>query len=313
MTPLLVAGAVVLDLVIGEPPTRVHPVVWMGKLVSWFEQRAPKGSSAQLLWGGLIALTGMALSYGLTWEVMQLLTALHPVAAVLGGMVLLKTTFAISGLGRQALRVKAALQDDQLEVARVQVQQLVSRPAGTLTDRQVLAATIESVAENTLDSVVAPLFWFALLGVPGAMAYRFVNTADAMIGYRGTYEHLGKAAARLDDALNWAPARLTAGLLIVASSLAGYRTVNAWQTLQRDHALTASPNAGVTMSTVAGALAVPLEKAGFYRLGDAPDRHLIPRKITDAVILMGVSAGLMVLLIAGLQAGTALGSLPWAP
>ena len=143
------------------------------------------------------------------------------------------------------------------------------------------------------------------------MAYRFVNTADAMIGYHGEYEYLGKAAARLDDAMNWIPARLTSLLLIAGSWLAGLRAARAWELAQRDHGLTESPNAGWTMAAAAGALAVPLEKVGHYRLGDDPSRNLIPRKISASVVLMSATTAVAVLLIAALQTFTPLGRLPW--
>jgi adenosylcobinamide-phosphate synthase len=145
---------------------------------------------------------------------------------------------------------------------------IVSRPTAGLDAARVAAAAIESVAENASDSVVAPLFWYAAGGLPAAWVYRAVNTMDAMIGYRNArYEHLGKAAARLDDALNWVPARLTAWLLVALAPLAGGGAAAARQTMARDGAATASPNAGQPMAAMAGALGVELEKVGHYVLG----------------------------------------------
>jgi adenosylcobinamide-phosphate synthase len=283
----------------------------MGGLIDFFEHRQPTGDRARLRWGAVLVFVGVALSFGLTWIVLRGLGHISPIARLVASIVLLKMTFAVGQLGRQALRVKAALDAGEVADARQEAQMLVSRHTGDLTPRQVMAATIESVAENTLDSIVAPLFWFLLLGVPGAMAYRFVNTADAMIGYHGQYEFLGKAAARLDDALNWIPARLTSLLLVAGSWLAGLHAGRAWDLAQRDHAVTESPNAGWTMAAAAGALAVPLEKAGHYRLGDDPPRNLIPRKIAAAVVLMSAATALDVALIAVLQAATPFGRLPW--
>jgi adenosylcobinamide-phosphate synthase len=116
--------------------------------------------------------------------------------------------------------------------------------------------------------VVAPLFYYALFGLPGAVAYRAVNTLDAMIGYRGRYEYLGKAAARLDDVLNFIPARMTAALLLVAGAMTRARVRDGWRILRRDGAATESPNAGRPMATMAGLLGVRLDKVGHYRLGD---------------------------------------------
>jgi adenosylcobinamide-phosphate synthase len=312
VNPLVIVGALAFDLLVGEPPNSVHPVVWMGALIDWFERRQPDEPKAKQAWGTQLVVAGIVLSFGLTWLVLAVLGRLHPVAKLVVAIVLLKTTFAVGQLGRQALKVKRELDQGNIGAARGEAQHLVSRRTAALAPRQVMAATIESVAENTLDSIVAPLFWFLLLGVPGAMAYRFVNTADAMIGYHGEYEYLGKAAARLDDVLNWVPARLTSGLLVAGSWLAGFHADRAWQTAQRDHGLTESPNAGWTMSAAAGALSVPLEKPGHYRLGGDSPRNLIPRKITDSVVLMGAATLLAMLGIVLLQAATPFGRLPWA-
>jgi adenosylcobinamide-phosphate synthase len=311
VTPFVLLGALAFDLLVGEPPTKLHPVVWMGALIDAFERHQPADAKARQTWGAQLVVLGCALSFGLTWLALRGLARLSPIAWLIGAMVLLKTTFAVGQLGRQALKVKRALDTGEIGAARAEAQCLVSRRVATLTPRQVMSATIESVAENTLDSIVAPLFWFLLLGVPGAMAYRFVNTADAMIGYHGEYEYLGKAAARVDDLANWIPARLAAVLLVAGSWLAGLRTERAWQLAQRDHANTESPNAGWMMAVAAGALAVPLEKAGHYHLGDDSPRNLIPRKITGSVVLMSAATALAVAAIAILQAFTVLGRLPW--
>jgi len=311
LNPLVILGAVAFDLLVGEPPATWHPVVWMGHLIGAFERRQPADPKAKQSWGLKLVVTGLVLSFGLTWGVLHLLGQVSPVAKLIGAILLLKPTFAVGQLGRQAMLVKRALDRGEIGVARGEAQMLVSRRTAELTPRQVMGATIESVAENTLDSIVAPLFWYFFLGVPGAMAYRFVNTADAMIGYHGQYEYLGKPAARLDDTLNWIPARLTALLLVAGSWLAGLRATRAWELAQRDHALTESPNAGWTMAAAAGALSVPLDKSGHYHLGDDSPRNLIPRKISDAVVLMSATSALAVLLIVLLQAVTPLGRLPW--
>jgi adenosylcobinamide-phosphate synthase len=142
------------------------------------------------------------------------------------------------------------------------------------------------VAENTTDSFIAPWLAFALFGLPGAVAYRAINTLDSMIGYHGKYEYLGKASARLDDLVNLIPARLSALLLVVGSAiLPGQKVSRAWRIMWRDHRRTESPNAGWTMSGMAGALGVALEKVGHYRLGD-PMRPLEPQDITRAIQTM---------------------------
>jgi adenosylcobinamide-phosphate synthase len=147
------------------------------------------------------------------------------------------------------------------------------------------------VAENACDSFVAPLFYFMLLGVPGAIAYRVVNTLDAMIGYHEKYEYLGKFASRLDDVLNYVPARLTALLLVLATFLSRRDAKTSWQVALSDHSKTESPNAGWPMAAVAGALNVQLEKVEHYKLGRA-GALLIPETI-DAVLKLMLIATLM--------------------
>ena len=162
---------------------------------------------------------------------------------------------------------------------------LVSRDTSLLDAGEVASAAIESVAENLTDSLVAPLLYYLVAGLPGAWAYRVINTADAMVGYRtGRLEYLGKVAARLDDVVNLLPARLAALALVMAARVAGADGRGARAVLSRDHARTASPNAGWTMSAMAGALGVTLAKRDAYRLGDgtSPDASDVARAVRVA-------------------------------
>ena len=296
---LLLLLAVLLDLTARELPARLHPTVWMGKTITWLQKLAPRRRGRpQLAYGGLLALSIPAF-----WAVaailaawgLRYLDALHPwgdLAYIIGGAILLKTTFALGMLHRAAARIRSLLNADDLAGARDNMRSLVSRDAAALTPAQAIAATIESVAENSSDSFIGPWLAFALFGLPGAFAYRAVNTLDSMIGYRGDYEYLGKAAARLDDLLNLIPARLTAILLVLGSAvLPGQHFGGAWRIMSRDHSRTASPNAGWPMSTMAGALGVQLEKTGHYILGDA-NRPLSTQDITRAIQAMYLAAAL---------------------
>ncbi|MBA7702068.1 Cobalamin biosynthesis protein CbiB [subsurface metagenome] len=166
---------------------------------------------------------------------------------------------------------------------------MVSRDTQGLPKPLLVSATVESVAENACDSFVAPLFYFLLLGVPGAIAYRVVNTLDAIIGYHQKYEYLGKFASRLDDVVNFIPARLTALLLVLAAFLSKRDARASWQVMLSDHSKTESPNAGWTMAAVAGALNMRLEKAGHYQLGNA-NVTPVPQVIDTALRLMGLAA-----------------------
>jgi adenosylcobinamide-phosphate synthase len=262
------AGALLWDHLLGEPPAVVHPVVWMGRVIGALDGEGGQASpAAELLHGALLALLVPALfataaALGL-WALAGI-----PWLRLLAGLWLLKSSFALRALGQAGAGVRRALAAGDLPAARQALGSLCSRNAQDLDAQAVAAGAVESLAENASDSVVAPLFYYALFGLPGAIAYRAINTADAMIGYHGRYEYLGKAAARLDDAANWIPARLTAGLLLLAGALRGQPVARGWRVLRRDGARTESPNAGRPMAAMAGLLGVQLEKPGHYRLGD---------------------------------------------
>ena len=223
---------------------------------------------AQLLYGLGIVLVTIGIFIAPAYFILLYLKSLSFVAYVIVGAVLLKVSFSVKELRRAALSVKRLLREDKLAEAHFELRSLVSRDTAELDKSQMVSATVESVAENSCDSFVAPLFYFLLFGVPGAIGYRVVNTLDAMIGYHGEWEHLGKFAARLDDVVNFIPARITALIIVLAAWLCRKNVSGAWQIMLRDHKKTQSPNAGWTMSAIAGALGVQLEKVSHYRLGD---------------------------------------------
>jgi len=261
----------------------------MGKLTSWLERLAPRQSPlAQLIYGVGVVLVGVTLFALPAYFLLLYLRQSSSIAYVIVAALLLKSTFSVGELNKVASKIKELLMADDLGGARSQMRSLVSREVGGLGKPLMVSATVESVAENTCDSFVAPLSLFLLFGVPGAIAYRVSNTLDAMIGYHGKYEYLGKFAARLDDLLNFLPARIT-GLLIVASAfLAGKEPLAAWRTVLRDHGKTQSPNAGWPMASAAGALGVQLEKTGHYSLGSAK-YPLLPETISGSLKLMWIS------------------------
>lgn len=293
---MILGAALAIDVVIGEPPSRLHPVVWIGTVSRWLVARAPRhGAAAQLVAGAAIAVAVpagfAAATIGITGPVDGTL------AGLLLGAWLLKSTFAARALGAAAREVRVPLARGDLDAARAALRSLCSRDPSRLEAPAVAAAAVESVAENASDSVVAPLFYYALFGLPGAACYRAVNTLDAMIGYRGRYEHLGKAAARLDDLLNLIPARLTAGLLLVAGAVCRADVRGGVRMLRRDGAATASPNAGRPMATMAGLLGVRLDKPGHYRLGD-PGAPVTPATIDAAWRIVAVTLAAAALLCA---------------
>ncbi|XYH98753.1 adenosylcobinamide-phosphate synthase CbiB [Sorangium sp. So ce1128] len=302
--------AVALDLACGEPPARVHPVVWMGAAINALKRRAPAGGrAAELLWGALMALAVPSLFAALGAGIAALL-APHPVFRFTLLGFFLKPTFALGALRDAALGVRDALAAGDVPAGRGALRSLCSRDPSELDEPALVAASIESVAENASDSFVAPLFYFALFGLPGALFYRAVNTLDAMVGYHGRYEYLGKASARLDDALNFVPARLTALLLLAAGWLRGADARRGLAVLLRDGGRTESPNAGRPMAAMAGLLRVELEKRGHYRLGDAVEP--LRRELIDEACRIVVLAALLFAAVLGVAlAAASLGEDPW--
>lgn len=281
---LILLCALAWDLLLGEPPAWLHPVVWMGRWVEASERLAPRASPLVVFAYGTAAVAaGLAVVVLGALGVDALLPWLPRAAAILLSAWLLKTTFAFRALIQAARSVQAALAEGNLAEARRRLAwHLVSRDTAALDGGLVAAAAIESVAENFGDGLVAPLLYYALFGLPGALVYRFANTADAMLGYHDARrEYLGKFAARLDDGLNVVPARLAAGYLLLGAALAGANAAGGWRVMWRDHGRTASPNAGWPMSAMAGALGVRLEKAGYYELGDGanPSAGTIARSL----------------------------------
>nr|WP_295776290.1 adenosylcobinamide-phosphate synthase CbiB [Rhodoferax sp.] len=306
-----VLAALAVDHWLGEPAVRWHPVVWMGNFLKWGGRRVQAHTQQdpsvardlKAFWlGALVWTAGAALvliaAYGLqtalawllntsllvdVWQLcvhgaavcVQDICALALSALLLG--LLLKPMLAWALLKSEVQAVEAALSNTtngSLAAGRERLRWLVSRDVTSLSETQVRESAIETLAENLNDSVIAPLFWFALLGLPGAALFRFANTADAMWGYPGVYPNdgqgrnwawAGKWAARADDVLAWVPARITALLLVVV------RGGVSLAKLRLDAARTPSPNSGWPMAAMALALGVRLGKPGAYVLNaDAP-------------------------------------------
>lgn len=307
MAALALWLALAVDRWLSEPPVRWHPVVWMGAwLQRWTPRVAPAEGSPQaqararpflmgaLAWGlGALIATGAAIL--LQWALWRWLPAW---AAALALGLLLKPLLAWRLLREEVQGVEDALAES-VEAGRAHLARLVSRDVAPLSATEVRESALESLAENLNDSVVAPLFWFAVAGLPGAALYRFANTADAMWGYRGVrsgrvWEWAGKWAAHADDALSWWPARLTALLLAMAAGR--------WpRGLRREARLTPSPNSGWPMAAMALLLDLRLAKPAVYTLHAGGKRALAahtPRAIAlagRAVVGAGVLASLALL------------------
>jgi adenosylcobinamide-phosphate synthase len=299
--PWVLLAAVGLDLLMGDPPNRFHPVAWMGAGIELLRRRAPtQGKWKPLCSGFAIVVLGIGLC-ALGGSLVLLLKDYACAVGLIVEAIVLSTMFSVRGLARAAEEVRQALVAGNLaEARRLLSWHLVSRETTGLDEARVAAAAIESVAENTSDGILAPWLFYLAGGLPAALVYRFVNTADAMLGYRDAErEWLGKIPARLDDVLNLLPARLTAACILLAAPFVGGRWCSALPVWWRDARKSASPNAGHPMAAAAGALGVELEKVGYYQLG-VGNRLPVESDIRRAVWLLYATAGMVLALTIGI-------------
>lgn len=300
--PLFLALAIALDATLGEPPVALHPVVWMGRAIAPLKRLRPRGRAVELSVGALYTLLITSGAATAAWLVLRLSASLPYLAGAIE-LYLLWSCFALRGLCAAGEEMGRALEADDLPRARYALGSLCSRDPTDLTPSELSGAAIESLAENASDSVVAPLVYYALFGVPGIVFYRAANTLDAMVGYRGRYEYLGKAAARLDDLLNLVPARLTALLLALSGALLGMPVRRGLAVCLRDHGRTESPNAGWPMALAAGLLGVRLDKRDAYVLGGelrTPDHEAL-RETVKLVRMAGLFAALLLMALLALE------------
>ena len=296
---LIFTLAFLIDLVFGEYPDRIHPTIGIGKMISYLKRKSknpnPRVEKAN---GVLMALTIMLV---VALPVFLLLFWLRTlpygeILYIIVGAILFKATFAIRGMGQYTKPIAKALKQNNLAGARKWLPYIVRRDPNSLNERQIISAAVESIAESTTDGITAPFFFFAFFGVPGAFAYRVVNTLDSMVGYKNMENrNIGWFSAKLDTIANYIPARLTAYLMVAASFVLREDWRESWRILQRDKHKTASPNAGFTISAMAGALNIQLEKQGYYKLGD--DHGISAEHITKALRVMTVTAVLFGLVV----------------
>lgn len=297
----LIALAIMIDLIVGDPRSIPHPVVLIGRFISAFERLWNRGTAQQRKLSGalltVIVVGGVWLVSGL---VLALLERLHPGLVLIAELWLLSTTLAIKGLGDAARAVVKPLTKGDLPAARKALGMIVGRDTQRLDEAEITRGTVETVAENTVDGITAPLFFALIGGAPLALAYKAVNTLDSMVGYKNQrYADFGFASAKLDDVANWIPARLTAlclwlaGLLLDVSGVLNLRWKSALSSTCRDAPRHPSPNAGWPEAMVARLLGVQLGGTNVYQgvvsqratLGE-PLEVLQVTHITAAVRLM---------------------------
>jgi adenosylcobinamide-phosphate synthase len=300
-TLCMLLAAIALDLLVGDPPWPTHPVILTGRFIRFMERRLhPEGGAGltalqQRLRGVWLTASTVILSFGLLYAVVTGLTILHPWLGYAANTWFISTTIAFKGLKDAAMLVFKPLAAGDLAEARVKVGYIVGRDTDSLGEPEITRAAVETVAENTVDAAVSPLFFALLGGAPLAMAYRAANTLDSMVGYKNEkYIWFGWASARWDDCLNLLPARLTALLLALAAWLTpGMSAARSLRAVRQFAPLHPSPNSGYPESAVAGALGVELGGRNIYggqvseraRMG-WPLRPLSKEDIVTAVRLL---------------------------
>jgi adenosylcobinamide-phosphate synthase len=301
-------AALGVDLVLGDPRWLPHPVRLIGRFAVGMESPARRCLPARAA-GIAVALTVIGLTGASTWLLLRGARAVHPMAGDVVAILLLWTTLAARDLAGHAAAVHRSLSGADLPAARRSVARMVGRDTESLDEPGVVRATVESVAENTVDGVTAPLFFACLFGPCAAMVYKAINTLDSTFGYKNQrYRQFGWASARIDDVANFIPARLTVPLVSVAAALIGLRPYGAIRILLRDGHKHLSPNSGLMEAAVAGALGVQLGGPISYSarpspkatLGD-PRFPLVRKHIFQATSLMLVTSVAATALFLGLR------------
>ena len=300
--------AFVVDCLIGDPRSSLHPVVLIGKLISFFENllyHEQDSDRKKMVCGAVLMVCVLAISYGVAEEIVRL-AALSGNVYVSIAIHAVALSFMISprNLAEAGREIRDYLMEGNLEMARFKVGWIVGRDTDKLTEGEATRATGETISENTVDGVISPLFYFFVGGLPLAVAYRAANTMDSMIGYKNDkYLYFGRVAARADDVWNYIPARLTGLMLVAVAFLLGFDWRSAWRILRRDAAKHPSPNGGWTESTVAGALGIRLGGLNYYfgkpsfrtYMGD-PIYELEARHISQAIRMMYATTVMFLLL-----------------
>lgn len=284
--------AVALDILAGEPQASIHPVVWIGRLISLLRKHSKPTKLGGLLAASLVIIITVAFGHMLVWAASQL-PGLGTAAALSVSAYLLKSTFAVRCLLQTSLDIGRTIETDILQ-AKCMLPALVGRETKDLTSTQAASAVIESLSENYVDGILSPIFYFLIFapfgwGLEAALAFKAISTMDSMLGYKTKgLEELGFVPAKLDDLANFIPARLCIFFMAMARPREATKII---RTAFRYHQATPSPNSGWPMSAAAGALGIRLEKPGFYVLleeGKKPDTS----DVTTAVRFLGLTIAL---------------------
>jgi adenosylcobinamide-phosphate synthase len=264
--PAVLVSALLLDLALGDPRWLPHPVVLIGRLINALDTFLNKITSHKRAAGILLLLVTTGSAGTAAWLLIRVSQHLHPLAGFLAAVGISYTCLATRSLHRESALVAAALAAGNIAGARRSLSYIVGRDTAALEESEIWRALIETVAENTSDGIIAPLFWLTVTGPVGGMVYKAVSTLDSMVGYRSErYLQFGWASARMDDLLNFIPARLTALLMILAAPLAGLSPKGALSVVLSDRLKHPSPNSGHPEAAAAGALGVRLGGSASYK------------------------------------------------
>ena len=288
--------AVLLDFKFGDPKNKYHPTAWIGTLIAKLTPLAKNenptiekfgGICIVTITSGLVIVLLFALNVGITLISIDYVSLI--VSVFVGGL-LLKTTIAIHGMEKHAKSVLESLDEDNLDLARTHLSMIVKRNTTNLDKNHVLSGVLESISENTVDGITGPLFYYALLGLPGAFVYRVINTADSMIGYKtDIFKNVGWFAATCDSILNYIPSRLTGIVMIISAAILQNNWKESYKIMIRDGKKTESPNAGYPMAALAGALETKFEKINHYKLGDG-EIILTKEHVHSAISIMKLTS-----------------------
>ena len=276
--------AYVLDLIFGDPQNIIHPVQVIGKMISSGEKyllgkRHESDRKYKFFAGMILNITVISVTYAVTYLIYK--SSENSIIFTVAEIYLMYTIFSINSLAREGNRVYNILKEGNIERARKDLSYLVSRDTGTMDEKMIIRSTMETISENTVDGIVAPMLYMFLGGLPLSMTYKAINTFDSMVGYKNEkYMDFGKFSAKLDDVANFIPARITGILIVIASMILGYDYKNSLKIFIRDRKNHSSPNSGHAEASVAGALGVQFGGRVSY-FGKEVDKPVIGDKIKD--------------------------------
>lgn len=291
--------ALIIDLVLGEPPNALHPVVWMGKVIGFFDRHVRRGNPRREKIMGVFVGVIPILIFVLAVTIVLALVRefLGMIVWIIASAVLFKMMFAIRALETHTAPMIDDIRRGDLEAARAKASRVVSRDVSKLDQPHVISCAVETVSENLVDSILSPMFYFGLAGVPGATFLRVSNTEDGMVGYMSEkHRYVGWFSAKLDDCTHYLVARLSVPFILLALAIMGKDWRRAWAVCKRDHVQTASPNKGWPMATIAGGLGIKFEKIGYYSMGDGEVPN-DPEAIRSTIRVMKLTAVLFFVLV----------------